>query len=259
MASEYYRKPPQEPLSWNETPETLLHKAKSLCAQHNQTIKDLMAEIDPATATFDNFIRPIAHLENDWISNDDYIHFYAQVSPNEEIRDASREAEQILSAEKLKQPDISEWVKAIYDRAEELDPESKKFLNVTKNDQTHTEESTSKDRLKAIDERIEEICVEFDANLHNEDGGFWTSEAELAGVPIGILDELEKGTGDNEGKFRVIHKWTIGLPVMEYAMDPGVRKKLYLGRANSVSSLNSLHFTVYSILPSLLPTSSRPF
>lgn len=258
MASESYRKPPQDTLSWNITPETLLHRAKSLGAQHNQTIKDLVAAIDPATATFDNFVRPIAYLENDWISNDDFIHFYAQVSPSKEIRDASREAKQILSAEKLKQPDISEWVKAVYDRAEELDPESQKFLNITKNGQTQSEECTSKDRLKAIDERIEEICVEFDANLHNEDGGFWASEAELVGVPRGILDELEKGTGNNEGKFRVVQKWTIGLPVMEYAMDPDIRKKLYLGRANSVSSLSSLHFTVYCIL-SLLSTSLRPF
>ena len=59
------------------------------------------------------------------------------------------------------------------------------------------------------------------------------------GVPIRILDELERGTGDNVGKFRVIYKWTIGLLIMEYAMDPGLRKKLYLGRSNSVSSLRS--------------------
>jgi metallopeptidase MepB len=258
MALEPYRKPPQEPLRWDYTPETLLHRVKTLCDQHNQKLRGQMVEIDPETATFDNFLLPIAHLENGRLSNQDFIHFYAQVSPNEIIRDALRKAEQILSAEKLKQPDISEWAKAIYDRGEELDLESQKFLNITKNDQTQTKETTTKDRIKAIDERIEEICVEFDANLHNEGGGFWASDAELMGVPIGILDELEKGTGDNEGKFHVVYKWTLGLPVIEYAMDPDVRKKLYLGRAQSVSSPSPLYFTVYHILLSLSPTSPRP-
>jgi hypothetical protein len=75
--------------------------------------------------------------------------------------------------------------------------------------------------------RPREICVDFDANLHNENGGFWASEAELVGVPIRILDELERGTGDNVGKFRVFYKWTIGLLIMEYAMDPSLRKKLF--------------------------------
>ena len=258
MALEPYRKRPQEPLRWNCTPETLLYRVKALCDQHNQKMRDLMAEIDPEIATFENFLLPIAHLENDWLSNQDFIHFYAQVSPNDNIRGALRKAEQILSAEKLKQPDISKWVKAIYGRAEELDPESQKFLNITKNDQTQTKESTTRNRIKAIDERIEEICVEFDANLNNENDGFWASKAELASVPIGILDELEKGTGDNEGKFHVVYKWTLGLPVMEYAMDPNIRKRLYLGRANSVSNLSPIYFTVYHILFSLLSTLLRP-
>ena len=109
-----------------------------------------------------------------------------------------------------------------------------------KEDNAEGEELTSKDRLKAINERIAEICVDFDANFHNENGGFWASEAELLGVPIRILDELERGTGDNVGKFRVVYKWTIGLLIMEHAMDPSLRKKLYLGRSNSVSSLSSL-------------------
>ena len=56
MASGAYRKPPQEPLSFNHTSETLVHKAKEFCAQHNQAITDLMAQIDPETAKFDNFL-----------------------------------------------------------------------------------------------------------------------------------------------------------------------------------------------------------
>jgi metallopeptidase MepB len=212
-----------------------------------------MVQINSATATFDNFLRPIVHLENDWLSINDFIYFYAQVSPKEEIRDAAREATQILSTKKLEQPDISKWVKAIYDRTEKLDPESQRFLNIIKYDQAETEQSIHKDRLKEIDERIGEICVEFDANLHNEDGGFWADEAELVGVPMGILDELEKGTSDNEGKFRVIYKWAIGLPVLEHAMDPDIRKKLYLGRAHSVSSFNSLYSSFFAIL---LPSNS---
>jgi hypothetical protein len=67
MASRAYRKPPQEPLSFNDTPKTLIHKAKEFCAQHNQAITDLMAKIDPETAKFDNFLLPVAHLNNDWI------------------------------------------------------------------------------------------------------------------------------------------------------------------------------------------------
>ena len=124
-----------------------------------------MAQIDPETAKFDNFLLPVAHLNNDWICYRDFIEFYVEVSPNEEIRDASREAAQIFSAGEIKKPDISQWVKIIYGKDEELDPESQKFLNVMKVDYTEGEEPTSKDRLEATNERIAEICVDFDANL----------------------------------------------------------------------------------------------
>jgi metallopeptidase MepB len=180
MALGAYRKPHQEPLSFNDTSETLVHKAKEFCAQHNQAITNLMAQIDPETAKFDNFLLLVAHLNNDWISYRDFIEFYAEVSPNEEIRDASREAAHIFSAGEIKKPDISQWIKTISGKDEELNLESRKFLNVMKEDYPKSEEPTSKDRLKAINKRIADICVNFDANLHNENGGFWASNEPVA-------------------------------------------------------------------------------
>jgi metallopeptidase MepB len=253
MASKPYRKPSQEPLSWKDTPETLLQRAAALCAHYNQSIKDLTAKVSSETATFDNFLLPIAHMNNEWLSKDDFIAFYAEVSPNEEIRDASRGAAQILIAGAINEADlISDPVKAIYDKAEELDSESQRFLDIMRNFCIGSEESASKDRLNTVDKRIGELCIDFDANLRNENGGFWASQSELEGVPNRILDELEPGTGDNEGKFRVVYKWTIGLSVMEYAIDPQLRKKLYLGRSNSVSLQNAT-LTPYFILPHYLP------
>ena len=120
MASGAYRKPPQEPLSFNDTSETLVHKAKEFCAQHNQAITDLMAQIDPETAKFDNFLLPVAHLNNDWICYRDFIEFYAEVSPNEEIRNVSREAAQIFSAGEIKKLNILQWVKTIYGKDKSL-------------------------------------------------------------------------------------------------------------------------------------------
>jgi Fe-S-cluster formation regulator IscX/YfhJ len=94
-------------------------------------------------------------MNNEWLSKDDFMAFYAEVFPNKEIRDASRGAAQILIAGATNEADlISDQVKAIYDKAEELDPESQRFLDIVKNFCIESRESASKDRLNAVDERI---------------------------------------------------------------------------------------------------------
>lgn len=230
-----------------------MERSYQLCGRYGQGIKEIVGMVNVNTATFYNTILPKAHLDAEWSSEACLIELYQSVSPNEALRDASRQASRILDEGYLEIPDFHEIVKAIQKRDEELDPESRRLLNAECRRNVSRGRATSdgfpraiSDRIKEIEERLDELCIKFSANLTEEQDGFWVSEAELMGVPRAVINSLEKGTGDKMGKLRLNFDWSKGATIMEYAVNPNLRRKLYLGRANSVSNaystLSERHF-----------------
>lgn len=143
-----------------------------------------------------------------------------------------------------------------------LDQESQKFLEAQWRDIVHSGEFTSEgspgpnyDRICEIDRQLYDLEKEFETNLRKENGCLWLSETELAGVPPNWINRLERGTPDtsvpnlsgmvgrltmgssrsDDTKLRVPFGYSIQSMVLEYARDPDVRMKYYIGKENRVN------------------------
>ncbi|KAF2639094.1 peptidase family M3 [Massarina eburnea CBS 473.64] len=85
-------RPPQIPPVFNDTVSSLATDAPALCNQTKAVLDKLAATISPLNATFDNTYRPILNNEqHGWLRQ--WIHsFYASVSPDAALRNASNKA-----------------------------------------------------------------------------------------------------------------------------------------------------------------------
>ena len=116
------------------------------------------------------------------------------------------------------------------------DPESRLFLQ---------EKSKERDRgrIKEINIRLEQIENEFEANLADDSSRIWLSKAELDSIPEDVIDDLEQGSGLDEGKLFL--KFSTRGCVLAYAIDLNTRKKVYITAENRVRDLpNNLRFIV---------------
>lgn len=204
-----------------------MEKAKQAGEQYNKGVDDLVARVDPGSATFQNFLIPYAHLRNVLDSEIRQVQFWDQLSPNLAIQKASREAcSGAIGAV------VEEHIKVIYDKAEELDPESQLYLESFLDKDCEP----SSDRLTEISNKSNQIRAEFETNLNPEIDGLWFSKAELIGLRSSDIDDLEKGTGANVGYFYAKFRGFEYVSVMTYSVDPNVRKRVFIENENMVST-----------------------
>ena len=139
--------------------------------------------------------------------------------------------------EKDKQePDISEYTKVVQANEVVEDPESRLFFQRQSKEPDHG-------RIKDINTRLEQIKVDFEANLANDGSGIWLSKAKLDGVPRDVINSLIEDFGFYEGKLFV--KFSTYRDVLLYTINPNTCKKLYIVAENRVRNLpNNLCFIV---------------
>jgi metallopeptidase MepB len=237
MARTLLRKPPQDPPSFFKTPGALLSRANQLYEAFEQGMRDIGAMAGTQEPTFQNLLLPIAHLENEWEFEKDCLEFLTLYSPDESLRSAAKEISVIVEKGHTVQDTLWEFIKAVCDKKEELDTESQRFKETEMEGYMAKAchlPTISSNRMKEIDKMLYQINTDFKANLANESGGIWFSEAELAGVSEEDIQELSRGTGENEGKLRVRFKSNYST-ILARAKDPDVRKRLWSGMQNSVS------------------------
>jgi metallopeptidase MepB len=247
MAPKEYQKPPQAPPSFTATPASLVADAEKLCAQTRKLMDKIVAEVTPETATFNNVVLPMAEDENQATLKSHIMGFYQAVSTDSSLRDASTEAEKYLddfSIEASMREDIYQLVEAAYQKKEGLDPESQRLLEKERKSYITNglgiPAGPERDRFKEIKKRLSQISIMFQKNLNEENGGIWFTKEQLAGVPEDVLDGFEKGKAENEGKLRFTFKYPDLFPTLKFAVDPEVRRQVFVANENKVRSELSL-------------------
>ncbi|KAL1857645.1 hypothetical protein VTK73DRAFT_7985 [Phialemonium thermophilum] len=260
-----YQNPPQPPPLFTGTKESIVADAKALCDRTRSLLDGLVADISPSDAartTFDAVLRPQAEDENAAALSARILGFYQYVSGDAGLRDASTEADKILdqfAIETGMREDVFRLVDAVYrtsglkDARERQgrdglvddalarslgfeDAESARLLE--KEHKTYIRNGLGlpagpkRDRFKAIKQRLSDIQIEFQKNLNEENGGIWFTPDELDGVPQDVLDGLEKGTGENEGKLKLSFKYPDLFPTLKFAKNPETRRKVFVHNEN---------------------------
>ncbi|PHH55189.1 Thimet-like oligopeptidase [Ceratocystis fimbriata CBS 114723] len=240
MIPPQHQKPPQAPPLFTGTKESIISDSKAMCAVTRGLLDKLVSEISLDDANFNNTIVPQIHDENK-ASNAHILGFYQYVSPNAELRAASTEAEALLddfSIEMGMREDVFKLVDAVYSRreTEKLDGESLRFIE--KERKAFIKNGLSlpagavRDRFKEIKKRLSTLGIEFNKRLTEENGGVWLTAEELDGVPKNVVDNLEKGVGENEGKLKLTFKYTDIFPSLKFATNPETRRRIFVANEN---------------------------
>ncbi|KAK8105518.1 peptidase family M3 [Apiospora kogelbergensis] len=245
MAPDKYKNPPQPPPTFTGTKDSIASSAKTLCDTTRSVLDKVVAQVPVEKATFASVLKPMAEDEDQSALNGRILGFYQYVSADEELRNASTEAEKIMddfAIECNMRDDVFQLVDAVYKnrQAEQsLDKESLRLLekehkNYIKNG-LGLSQGPQRHRFKEIKKRLSQISIQFQKNLNEENGGVWFTKEELDGVPSDVVEGLEKGTGENEGKVRLSFKYPDLFPTLKFAKNPETRKRVFIANENKVN------------------------
>ncbi|TPX15951.1 uncharacterized protein E0L32_000285 [Thyridium curvatum] len=251
MTADKYKNPPQAPPVFTGTKESIVSDAKALCDKTRSLLDKIVAEIpagDASKATFESVMLPQLHDENESALTSRILGFYQYVSADSGLRDASTEAEKIMdefSIECGMREDVYKLVDTVFkakggneglEKASDIDPESARVLEKEHKgyikDGLGLPAGPQRDRFKEIKKRLSQIQIAFQKNLNEENGGIWFTPKELDGVPQDVLDNLEKGTGENEGKLKLSFKYPDLFPTLKFAKNPETRRKVFVQNEN---------------------------
>jgi len=241
MAPQAYKTPPQALPLFTGTPDSIIADTKKMIEKSRNLENKLVAEIKAQDATFANVMSPMALDENDSGLISHIIGFYQSVSSNQNLRDASTEAEKLMddsSIESSMREDVYKLVEAAFKKGEQLDPESRRLLEKTHKDYIRNglglPAGPKRDRYKEIKKRLSQLCIIFSKNLNEEVGGLWFDPKELEGVPQDVMSLFAKGEGENAGKVKMTFKYPDVFPTLKFAKNPATRKKVYLANENKL-------------------------
>jgi len=233
MSSSKYLSPPQPPLAFNHTVESIKESVKRICETTKSVLDNLVATVKPEDATFANVILPIVEREDENIVAISVLETYQKVSNDAALRAASAEASTEYShfgIDSGARRDVFRLVDAVWRRNEELDPESKKLVREMRRDYVRNglalESEADRERLKEIRKRLSTIATEYGRNIDEDTECLYFTPEELDGVSEDALAQLPRGSGENEGKYGVTHKTTHYVPVFSQAHSAETRKRL---------------------------------
>ena len=209
----------------------------------SRNIQDkIVAEVKESDASFKNVMLPMANDENTMALEAHIIGFYQAVSTDQELRDASTEAEKLLddfSIESSMREDVYKVVETAFHKGEKLDPESQRLLEKERKSYVRNglgiPAGPKRDRFKEIKKRLSEVGIQFQKNLNEENKGMWFTLEELKGVPQDVLSAFPRGEEENAGKVKMTFKYPDLFPVSKYATNPATRKTVFLANENKLN------------------------
>ncbi|KAF4632089.1 hypothetical protein G7Y89_g6028 [Cudoniella acicularis] len=233
------KKPPQAAPLFTASPSSILYDAKRLIEQSLKVQHQIIESVQPATATFANTLLPLVQDENNRKKEAHVLQFYQNVSSDEELRASSSKMESLLndfSIETAMREDLYKLIKAVVEKNENLDPESKQLLEKEHKNYIRNglglPAGPKRQRFKEIKKRLGQISIEFQTNLNEEKGGIWFLQKELEGVPEDVLSGFERGQLGKTGQLRLTFKGPDVAPVLNYATNSETRRQLLIANAN---------------------------
>ena len=243
MAPQAFKTPPQAPPTFTGTPQSVIEDTHRLVDTSRAVQDKVVEQVKPENAEFKDVVLPMAYDENRMALEAHIIGFYQAVSTNQQLRDASTEAEKLLddfSIESSMREDVYQLVDAVLKNGSaKLDPESQRLLE--KDHKTYIRNGLGlpagpkRDRFKEIKKRLSQLSIVFQKTLNEENGGLWFTAEELEGVPEDVVSGLQKGEGENAGKLRLSFKYPDLFPTLKYAKNAETRKRVFIENENKLN------------------------
>ena len=160
------------------TAESVVADTKRLIEEARAMQDKMVADVKLEEASFENVMRPMAYEENNAGLTTHVLGFYQAVSTDKELRDASTEADKLLtkfSIESSMREDVYKLVDAAFSKGEKLDPESHRLLEKERKEYIRNglglPAGPKRDKFKEIKQRLAQISIEFQKNLKRRERG----------------------------------------------------------------------------------------
>lgn len=196
---------------------------------------DLVATVTPSSACFANVFAPWIEVSNEVDAKTGMIQLLSQAAQDQETRSAASNAnKEFASATSawMSRTDLFDLIKAAASRNEDMDPESKHWMEEKLRDFAAAGHGSLQgpDLDVFISQRfkIEELKTAFERNLRDEGGGVVMTREELSGVSEEHLQQWKQNHDDGVESFFVPFGnggWSI---VMRYAHLESSRRRMFL-------------------------------
>ncbi|KAF7792616.1 hypothetical protein EIP86_003713 [Pleurotus ostreatoroseus] len=221
--------PPQPAPSWTHSPEDVARITKETIDK-DRKLTDEVAALKESDCTFENLRLAQAEAEFDHIIEP--LAFYQNVSPSQELRDASNAAESAVreyGVESSMRLDVFQAkqaaLKNIKESGRKLTSEEQRLVDKMIQDGTRAGlalPEKERTELMALKKELSNSCLEFSATVS------FTLE-ELAGVPQDVIDGYTKRTDGDKELYDVTYKTPDIFPIFKFAQNPETRRRAYEG------------------------------
>lgn len=218
---------------FQRTAQQITEETRSNIDNANSILDKIAAVPRP---TFSAVVKPYAALENQISTASNVLSYYQYVSADADIRQASEQSSDLMSAfdiERSRRPDVYKQIKAVHEAKEDLSDIDKRFLDKVLQEFRRNGldlPQADQEKLTQLEKELSNVCIKYNANLGADNSFVMLSRQELEGVPDSVLDQFEV-QGD---KYKVTYKAPDYVPVMKYCSVPETRRKLYVGYENRV-------------------------
>lgn len=243
MADAKFKLPPQAPPLFTHSAESIISETERMNNEYKKLLDGVVDGVKPEEAKFANVLDPIMVNDNDSDCLRRALGFYQHTSPNAKLREASTKADEITSdffVECRMRDDVFQRVDAAFNqrKEEKLDTESFRILEKERQGYVHNglllPKGEKRDRFMELMKRLSQLCIQCQVNLNEDTSSIWFTPKEIEGVPEDDIDinELEKGTGENEGKVKLGFKYNHYMPLIKYAKNGDTRRRYVIADAN---------------------------
>jgi len=231
--------PPVRPPNFNVTPSSIAEATERVITTTRNLVNELCIPKNAQEFTFTNTILPFLHDENIRLRESRFIYFYKSSNPDKDLRDASHDATlrfDDFEVELYGNKDFCKAVMAVKARGEKMDPEYAQYLNYMlmafEKSGCSLENVASRDRFTQLSTEFNAKTAQAFKNLDEDETGIWIARDELEGLPPNFFEKRKsETTGLGEaGRFWISGRFTDVEPVVKYAINPDVRKRVYLMR-----------------------------
>lgn len=161
--------------------------------------------------------------------------FYQHVSADKALRDASTEAEEVLSAYSIEagmRVDVYNSLKKVFANfPSDFDAETKRVVEKTERDlkrQGLALDEDTRNKVIELRKKLSSLSIQFSKNLSEEDGFLLFTLEQLDGVPEDVISQFSKV----DDKYKLTFKYPDVFPTLKYAKNAETRKAIYTGFDN---------------------------
>ncbi|KAK6423952.1 metalloendopeptidase, partial [Oleoguttula sp. CCFEE 5521] len=217
---------------------SLLADTHRLLERARKVQDDVVAAVTDKTATLANTLLPLIREENAQLYERQQIEFYAAVSIDAAVREASQKASSLFDdfdTDTAARQDVYDLLIAVRDSGEVLDAESQRWLTKSISSFERNGLSLSADErasLKRINADLTKLELEY-IDRCDDAAELWCTREELDGLDASLLDEMGAGAGAHEGKIRVLLDSNLVHSMQQRVHNSHTRWRVYEAAANT--------------------------